>query len=313
MMIGSTAKMMLSTTPTLLRGKYMDVNPHQRTTCQITATLIGGHPKVKAAYNHFNNQAPMRPLRAIGLSTSLPPVLYERADQLMLIDNALAHKRLDNQVSVTLSQMSLGMRNAEEFLEVHVLAKEMRPSLHQLWFHEEHGLRQHQHVLSGLTTQHIVPLVSLLSYDYEKGRMELYQAEECFVELIDASVGNSTIVHREICNQMIRCYALAGEFGKAVDLIDEMKRRNIRRNFITYAPIFRMIRKAEDAEGHIAFNAFVVQTEGGILNKFMFIDVPRMVHPGWVMIRWNWIAISVVASALLMAFTAMVLHTYKIL
>lgn len=272
-----------------LRGKqYM----HDKTVFPLTASMVGGHPRVKAAYTHFTHQRGMRPLRLLSMPTVLPPVLYERADQLALLETALAHRRVDNQVSVTLSQLSLGSLNAEDFLEKHLIKKDIRPSIHTLWTHEEHGIRAHQHVLSTLTTQHVVPLCSLISFDYERGKMDLQQAEQVFTEMLDSSVGHSPIVHRELFNQMVRCYALEEDTEKAQMALEEMKRRGIRRSFITYAPIYRLLRQKEDVEGFIAFQAFVREQEGGALVKFVFIDIPRIVHPAWVFIRWNWVLIS---------------------
>lgn len=288
-----------------LRGKAL---PRDYSASAVTARRVGGHPKVKAAYTHFTHQRAMKPLRLLTLPTTLPPVLYNKMDQLMLLETALAHRRVDNQVSVTLSQLSLGMLNAEDYLEKHLLGKDIRPSVYQLWTHEEHGIRNHQHVLSTLTTQHVVPLCSLISFDFERGKMDLQQAEIVFSELLDSSVGHAPTVHRELFNQMVRCYALADDVERATLAIEEMQRRGIRRSFITYAPLYRLLRQKDDVEGMIKLQAFVRKNEGGALVKFVYIDIPRFIHPAWVAIRFNWILITVVFCLLFVASITRVLH-----
>lgn len=261
--------------------------------------LIGGQPKVRPGYTHFLNQKPQRPLRAIGFSTPLPPVLYNRMDQIMEIEKALAIQRTELQVSVTLSQLSVGIRNAEEFLQEHLLDREVRPSIHTIWFHEENGLRQHPHVLSTLSAHHLVPLFSLISYDVEKGKMTLQEAERLYEELMDCSVAQPKIVQREIANQMVRAYCLADRLEDAQNVIAEMQRRQVRRTFVTYAPLFRWIRAREDPAEHIALLQFMYRMEGSRLLKVLMIDVPRWSYAWGVLMRYYWIPINCVFTAVM--------------
>ncbi|ORC91808.1 uncharacterized protein TM35_000054040 [Trypanosoma theileri] len=279
------------------RGR-MTVAPWMGVGCYpVTPAFVGGMPSVKPAYDHFMMMRPQRPLRAIGITGSLPPVLYNRMDQVVQIENAIALQRVERQVEMTLSQLSLGIRNADDFLEKHLLHLEVRPSIHTLWFHDG-GLREHQHILSTLGAHHLVPLFSLVAYDVERGKMSLCEAEELYEELMDCSVAQPKIVQRELANQMVRSYCLNDEYDKAIDIISEMKRKNIRRTFVTYAPLFRMIRSKEDAEKQLELLKFMYNTEGGRLQKFLFIDVPRIFYMFGVFIRYNWVAINCVFTTL---------------
>lgn len=260
--------------------------------------MIGGQPKIRPGYTHFTDQKPQRPLRAIGFDKPLPPVLYNRMDQLIQIENALALQRTELQVSVTLSQLSLGIRNAEDYVQEHLFEREVRPSIHTLWFHEEEGLRRNAHVLGNLAAHHLVPLFSLISYDVESGKMTTFEAEELYRELMDCSVAQPRIVQREIANQMVRVYCLEDRVDDARAVVEEMQRKRIRRTFVTYAPLFRMIRSREDAEGHVALLDFIYRVEGGRLMKIVMIDIPRWFYGLGVMIRYHWIAINVVFTAL---------------
>ncbi|KAG8345859.1 hypothetical protein ERJ75_000216100 [Trypanosoma vivax] len=277
-----------------LRRGRMDAAPWMGVGCYpVTPAFIGGVSSVRPAYDHYKMMRPQRPLRAIGISGSLPPALLNRAEQIVLIENAIALQRVERQVEMTLSQLALGIRNAEDFLEKHLLGVEVRPSLHALWFHED-GLRQHQHILSTLGAHHLVPLFSLLAYDLERGKMSLYMAEELYEELMDCSVAQPKIVQRELANQMVRVYCLQEDFDKALAVVSEMRAKKIRRTFVTYAPIFRMVRANEDVEKQIKLLSFMYETEGGRLQKFLFIDVPRMFYMFGVFIRYNWLAINCV-------------------
>lgn len=258
----------------------------------MTPEKLGGVPRVQGVYNDLSYMQPQRPLRAMAsLTGSLPPVLYHRGDQLVLLNNALAHRRVERQVSVLLSQLALGMRNAEHFLTCHVLDKEVRPSIHTIWFHEDGGLRGHMHLLSGLAAHHLVPLFSLISYDVERGKMTAFEAEELYEELMDCSVAQPKMVQRELANQMIRVHCLHDDYDKAMDVIDEMTARRIRRTFVSYAPLFRLIRAKSDADAQVRLLRHMYQVEGGRLCKCIFIDLPRMMYMFGVFIRFNWIFI----------------------
>lgn len=282
----------------LARGKVDAVPWMGHSIHPITPQFVGGQPKIRPGYTHLCNQRPQRPLRAIGFDKPLPPVLYNRMDQLMQIENALALQRVERQVAATLSQLAVGIRNAEDFIEEHLFQREVRPSIYTIWFHEVEGLRRHPHVLETLAAHHLVPLFSLMSYDVEKGKMTAYEAEELYAELTDCSVAQPRIVQREIANQMVRVYCLEDRYDDAVLVIEEMARRGVRRTFVTYAPLFRMIRAREDAEKHMELLRFVYRIEGGRLMKILFIDVPRWHYALGVAIRHNWLAINCVFTVL---------------
>lgn len=292
----------------LLRRGRMEIEPWMGVSCYpVGPTLVGGVPCVRPGYDHFKYMRPQRPVRAIGLDKPLPPVLYNRMDQIIQIENALALQRTENQISVTLSQLAIGIRNADDFLEKHLLHKELRPSLHTLWFHED-GLRDHSHVLSSLAAHHLVPLFSLVSYDVERGKMTMFQAEELYEELMDCSAAQPTIVQRELANQMVRVYCLNDEYDKAIQVVDEMRAKRIRRTFVTYAPLFRMIRMRQDAEQQVRLLEYMYKTEGGRLPKFIYIDLPRMLYMFGVFIRYNWVLINVLFTMLA---TAIVLRYFN--
>jgi pentatricopeptide repeat protein len=256
----------------------------------VKAGHVGGTAAVRPGYFHFKYMRAERPVRTIGLHISLPPVLYNRQDQIILIENALALSRIENQISVTLSQLAVGIRNAEEFVEKYLINKEVRPSMHTLWFHE-HGLRNQQHLLSSLSSHHLVPMFSLISHDVESGKMQVHEATELYEELMDSTVAHAKIVQRELGNQMVRVYCLNGDYERACGVVEEMKAKGIRRTFVTYAPMFRMIRGTEDAVQHEALLQFLYKVEGGKIAKFLYVDVPRMMYMFGVMIRYNWMLI----------------------
>ncbi|KAL7701700.1 hypothetical protein N2W54_007266 [Lotmaria passim] len=289
----------------LLRRGRMEVEPWMGVSCYpVGPSMVGGVPCIRPGYDHFKFIRPERPVRAIGVDKPLPPVLFNRMDQIILIENALALQRTENQISVTLTQLSLGIRNAENFLEKHLMNKEVRPSLHTLWFHEN-GLRENAHVLSSLAAHHLVPLFSLVSYDVERGKMTMFQAEELYEELMDCSAAQPKIVQRELANQMVRVYCLHEEYDKAIQVIDEMRGKRIRRTFVTYAPLFRMIRLKQDAEQQVRLLDYMYKAEGGRLPKFLFIDLPRMLYMFGVFIRYNWVAINIIFT---MVVTAVILR-----
>lgn len=282
---------MLSSSAVCLRGKSIQLKPWMGIQCYpIKPSMIGGQPAVRPGYMHLKHMRAQRPLRAIGMNKTLPPVLYVRQDQIMLIENALALSRVENQISVTLSQLAVGIRNAEEFIEKYMLNREVRPSMHALWFHEK-GLRNHQHLLSGLSAHHLVPLFSLVSHDVETGKMQVHEAVELYEEVMDSIVAHQEIVQREVANQMVRVHCLQDDYDRAVLVLEEMKRKSIRRTFVTYAPLFRMIRQKDDVEKHVELLKLMNEMEGGPIAKFLYIDVPRMSYMFGVFIRYNWATI----------------------
>lgn len=282
----------------LLRRGKMEIEPWMGVSCYpVGPRLVGGVSRVRAGYDHFRLIQAERPIRAIGISGTQPLVLYNRMDQIIQIENALALQRVEHQVSVTLSQLSLGMRNADDFLENHLMNKEVRPSIHTLWFHEG-GIREHQHLLSGLAAHHLVPLFSLVSYDVERGKMTSLEATQLYEELVDCSVAQPKIVQRELANQMVRVHCLDGDYDKAMEVVEEMAARGVRRTFVTYAPLFRAVRAHLDAERQVQLLQFMWKTEGGKLAKFLYIDVPRMFYLFGVFVRYNWTVINFACTLL---------------
>jgi pentatricopeptide repeat protein len=282
----------MHSTSWLLRGKWLHAKkPWMGVQCfPVEARHIGGTPSVRPAYFHFKHMRAERPVRALGMNVPLLPVLYNRQDQIVQIENALALSRIENQITVTLAQLAIGIRNAEEFVDKYLINKEVRPSMHTLWFHEG-GLRNQQHLLSSLSSHHLVPMFSLISHDVESGKMQTHQAIELYEELMDSTVAHAQIVQRELANQMVRVHCLNDDYEKAVEVVEEMKQRGIRRTFVTYAPMFRMIRGQDDAAQHERLHQFMYKVEGGSIAKFLYVDVPRMLYMFGVMIRHNWIAI----------------------
>ena len=271
----------------LRRGKKDYPPPGGREKRPMSASFTGVYPRFRDVHSDFSHDRPQRPVRALPSNVNLLPVLYRQADQLMMIENALALKRTELQVDVALSQLAIGIRNAEEFLDKYLRRNVSRPTLHTLWYHEN-GLRHHQHVLYGLGTHHLVPLISTISVDVESGRMSLSEAVELYNELMDVTAAHSAVAQREVADQMIRTYCLHGLLSEARGVVEEMHRKGVRRSFVTYAPIFRHIRKTESAEAHIELLAFVRRIEGGVLPKILFIDVPRALYMFGVFARYNW-------------------------
>ena len=281
------------------RGTPYYIPPGGWSAHAITADHVGGSPIIRPFYKHFNFQKPQRPLRNLGgMDVPLPPVLFNKVDQIMLLERALVVQRMENQVSQTLSQLAFNIRNADEYVDKFLLKKDVRPSLHLLWFHDR-GLREHQHILSILSPKQLVPLFSLLSHDVERGKMTLQEAEAVYVEIIDSTVASPKLVRREICNGMVRACALCGEYDKALEVILEMKNKDIRRTFITYAPLFRLIRKEVDVNRALHLQEFLRKTEGGSFNKFLWIDVARVFHMFFVFLRWSWGALVTIVSVAL--------------
>ena len=259
-----------------------------------SAKRFGGVPKIRPVARDFVNARPERPVRAIASQTLLPPVLYNKVDQLMELNNALACRRLEMRVMMTVSQLALGPRNADDYISETLLSREVktesRPNLYQLWF-SDNGFQANEHVLHNLGPHELVPIVSLLSYDYANGHMDLYQAEELSKALLTSLGAHSKKTVREVCNQMVRVYALAQQPEKGLKMLTEMKQRHVRRNFVSYAPLFRLARKNLDVDLHIATTSLCLQLEGGRLMKAVFIDIPRVLAVVLVFIRFYWLPI----------------------
>lgn len=304
--------MVLRPSPRWLRGQRIHHrlagDCHRPVDSNFTGIVVAMEP----VFETFANARPVLPrrMRCIPERDVSLPMLYDRQEQLMVIENALAHRRVENQVSQALSQLSLAHRNAEYFVEHHILDREVRPSIHAMWFHDR-GLRGQQAVLSSLGTHHLVPIFSLLSYDFEHGKMSLVETEQLYCELMDSSVAHHKQVQRELANGMVRTYALSNEFDKGLEVLKEMKRKNIRRTFVSYSPLFRLARLNEDAAMHERLEHTLLELEGGPMNKLLWIDVPRIMYAFGVFIRfyWWWIATVLMASSSLCVM--IVLRTYN--
>lgn len=280
---------MLRTSIPLFRG-YKAHEPWGGNNWRWSLKKIGGIPRLRPIFFHFNYIRPERPIRAVANKQSTALMLADRADQLALIENALQLRRAENQVELMLLQLNLSVRNADDFIDKHLLPEKKersRPNVHVIFFHDQ-GLVNKPHILSNLATHHIVPLLSLVSYDVEKKAISLYEAEQIFNFASDVLVSHSVCAQREICNQFIRSCCLHGNTEKAIEVLYHMKRKSIRRTFVTYAPLFRLARTNDDLELQMQVDAILLQLEGGRLQKFLFIDLPRLVHVFWVAVRFNW-------------------------
>jgi malate synthase len=92
---------------------------------------------------------------------------------------------------------------------------------------------------------------------------------------------------------------------KAFAAVREMRAKNIRRNHVTYAPLFRMARHRDDADLHIAVTDLAFDVEGGVLYKLVRVDVPRIFSVTIVFVRFFWrqlVALMLCAGGLLTAF-----------
>jgi pentatricopeptide repeat protein len=272
-----------------------------------TPSELGGVPKIRNIKTHFTQQKPARPLRAVLSTRNLPPVLYEATDQLVTLENALTTQRVEMQVANSLHQLSLGVRNADDFIETHLCADDgRRPTMHDIWFHER-GLAQQQHVVSVLPAYQMVPLVSVVAHDFDEGRLDILQVEELYEAMSDTVVAHHESVRRELANTMVRCYALEGNIEKALGVVHDMKGKNVRRSFVTYAPLFRLARKNDDAALHEELQDVIYDLEGGAINKILYIDIPRVAALGWVFVRFNWFTIVTISTCLAGTGTAMVI------
>ena len=262
---------------------------------QATVQQFGMMSKFRPTYSTFTfYNKPMRPLRAIIDKRNLPPVLYDKADQLLVMENALQCKRLENQLEVLRHQMQLGsLRMNDELINDLFLKNDdaLRPHMHDLWFHEL-GLCRQQHVISHIPAYQLIPIVSLISHDFELGRIDSYQVEELYQALSNVVVAHPDSVKRELANSVIRCHALDGNVEKAFAVIHDMRANNVRRNHVTYAPLFRLARKRQDVGLDMELRRLVLDVEGGRLNKWIWIDAARISNIGLVFLRYNWLPIA---------------------
>lgn len=296
---------MLRNSRRYFRG-YFDPEPIAGFNFGFTPSRVGGTPRVQPVYQDLTYQQPQRPLRAEKPLKNLPPVLYTKSDQVMEIHQALVKSRTKNQIRNSMNQLSLAVRNADVYIKDVILKDKVgaRPHIHDMVF-APGGFNQKQHILSNLPTHQVIPFLSLISYDYEEGRIDFVQAEECVHALADSTVGHSKMVQRELFNQYIRICALEENTEKAFGAVREMRAKNIRRNYVTYAPLFRLARQKMDDDLHIAVTDLASDVEGGLVRKFFFIDIPRMTSVVTVFIRFFWrqiVTVMLVAGGLASAF-----------
>lgn len=289
----------------LLRGYAQPIPLHGRST-KLSPKKFGGVPKCRPVYTDYKKMRPARPLRAVLITKPLLPVLYDRHDQLMVIQDALARTRTEMQVMSTCQQLGMGIRNTQDYLKEHMFDKDVRPSMHELWFHER-GLQRKQHVLSVMPTHQMVPFVSLVIHDYLTQRMDAVQTEDLCLALLDSTVAHSNAVKREVYNTLVRVYVLEGKVEEAFGVIREMHAVGVRRNFITYAPLFRLARKNLDVDLHVDIHKLIRDVEGGKLKKWVRLDLPRIVGVLWVFVRFYWAYISCVLISISGLITATIL------
>lgn len=296
---------MLRNSRRFFRGHF-DPEPVGGWNFGFTSARVGGTPRVQPVYQDLTYQQPQRPLRAEKPLKNLPPVLYSQSDQIMEIHNALVKTRTKNQIRNAMNQLNLAVRSADVYIKEVILKDKIgaRPSIHDMVF-APGGFNQRQHVLSNLPAHQIIPIVSLISYDYEEGRIDFAQVEEVAHALGDSTVGHSKMVQREIFNHYIRVAALEGNAEKAFAAVREMKNKNIRRSHVTYAPLYRMARHRVDEDLHIAITDLAADVEGGLVRKFFKVDVPRVFAVVTVFLRFFWrqiVTLMLVAGGLLSAF-----------
>jgi pentatricopeptide repeat protein len=278
---------MLSTSRAFLRG-YAKPELVNGDLSRGPVRRVGAVPRIRPTYTSLNRQKPQRLMRAVvrKCKTKLP-VLWQRQDQIIELQNALVVRRHEMQVLHTTQQLSLTLRNADDFVQKHLLDNKHRPTLHTLWFHER-GLQRQQHVVSLMPSHTMIPFISLLATDFEKKRCDIEQVEQVYHAMSESLVAHDAIVKRELCNTMIRCYVLDGELQKALTIVHDMKANGVRRNFVTYAPLFRHARNNMDVELDDEIRDLIHEVEGGTINKAVFIDGPRVLSLGWVFVRYHW-------------------------
>jgi pentatricopeptide repeat protein len=278
---------MLSSSRALCRGyqkpEILGGNPNR-----YNVRRIGAVPRVRNIYKSLSRHQPQKLLRAVvAKPRSKMPVLWQRADMLIEMHNALIVKRHEQQVEHTSKQLSVTLRNADDFIQKHLIDNQHRPSLHTLWFHDR-GLQRQQHVIALMPSHSMIPFISLLAEDLEEGKVTIDQVEEVYHALSESTVAHADIVKRELNNTMLRCYVLSGNLDKALTVVHDMKANDVRRNFITYAPLFRHARNNMDVELDDEIRDMIREVEGGAIAKAVYIDTPRVLSLGWVFIRYNW-------------------------
>uniref|UniRef100_A0A7S1LMI2 Uncharacterized protein n=1 Tax=Neobodo designis TaxID=312471 RepID=A0A7S1LMI2_NEODS len=281
---------MLSASRMLCRGyakpEIVGGNPDR-----LNVRRVGAVPRVRNIYKSLARHRPQPLLRAVvAKPRSKLPVLWQRADMLIEMHNALIVRRHEQQVEHTSKQLAMTLRNCDDFIEKHLIKNKHRPTLHTLWFHDR-GLHRQQHVISAMPAYSMIPFISLLSDDLEKKKVSIDEVEEVYHALSESTVAHADIVKRELNNTMLRCYVLEGKLDKALTVVHDMKANDVRRNFITYAPLFRHARNNMDVELDDEIRAVIREVEGGFIAKTVYIDIPRVLSLGWVFIRYYWAAV----------------------
>jgi pentatricopeptide repeat protein len=249
---------------------------------------VGAVPRVRNIYKSLTRSKPQPLMRAVvAKPRSKMPVLWQRADMLIEMHNALMIRRHEQQVEHTSKQLSVTLRNADDFIQKHLIDNKHRPTLHTLWFHER-GLQRQQHVISLMPSHTMIPFISLLAEDLEKKKVTIDEVEEVYHALSESTVAHADIVKRELNNTMLRCYVLNGDLDKALTVVHDMKANEVRRNFVTYAPLFRHARNNMDVELDDEVRDLIREVEGGAIAKAVYIDAPRVLSLGWVAVRYNW-------------------------
>eukprot|EP00760_Papus_ankaliazontas_P038205 PhM_4_TR8953/c0_g1_i1/m.10831 len=277
---------MFSSSRSLFRGYKPAFQPHGRVP-KPSAKQLGGEPRVQRLHDIFYEESPgQRPLRAQLNHTPLPPVPVDRPGHIAHLEEILAPSRKKNQLRDTFNQLGRSFRNTDEYIAKHLFPSKDRPSCYDLW---AEAVRTNQaHVLTSLPTYQAIPIVSCLSADFADGRMTLNEAEEAFSIMNSLLVHSDAAVKREVCNQMVRVYCIAGDGEKAMELVHQMRARRIRRNYITYAPLYRLARSLDNVDLHMAVQDMAYRLEGGLIGKAIKIDVPRLFGFPLVTIRYSW-------------------------
>eukprot|EP00759_Apiculatamorpha_spiralis_P051525 PhF_6_TR5255/c0_g1_i1/m.7632 len=264
-----------------------------------TAKQFGAEPRVRRLHDVFyHDLVPQDPLRAKMIHEPLPPILYDRKMHLADLNAAMAPARVPNQIRDTIAQLEVGIRNADEYYKKHLLPAIHRPTSLQLWTAIMESRKGH--VVAALPTHHAIPLVSLLLADYVEGHMTVRDVEETYSIMFNLLTAHSPAVKRELANNMIRIYVLAGEPDKALAMLRTMKIKKIRRSYITYAPLYRLARSTDDVDLHLAVEKLCLEMEGGTLGKLIRIDIPRMFGAPFIAARYSW---SFVSGVLLIAYS----------
>ena len=252
--------------------------------------MLGGIPVLSDTNPTFRYARAQPPLRAVKNRVGKAVMLYNAFDSVEAIEHSQQHKRIERQVEAAMRQMTKFIRSADDHINEWLMKTKdsVRPSLHQLYFHKDNAFMNNPGLFSDIETKHLVPIISLLPYDVEHGKMTFWEAEEVFEASMDVFVGHSNIVKREVCNGYIRACCLCDEPEKALETVRLMQRKGIRRTFVTYAPLYRYARSKQDVELHLEVELLCKEVEGGVLQKWVFIDTPRFAYPVLVFLRFHW-------------------------